>query len=58
MTGGACQEERLAEIVSEDVKLRVNLAESPINTVALGLSQVIKKNNYRSLAYMIEGLGK
>lgn len=58
MTGGACQEEGLADAVAEEVRLRVNIAESPINSCALGLSQVIKKSNYRSLAYTIEGLGK
>lgn len=34
------------------------MADAPINTVALGLAQVIKKMQYRPLAYTIEGLGK
>ncbi|WP_130836924.1 rod shape-determining protein [Lachnoclostridium sp. Marseille-P6806] len=58
LTGGACQEEGLAEAIAEEVRLRVNVAESPINTCAIGLSQVIKKQNYRSLAYTIEGMGR
>ena len=58
LTGGACQEEGLADAIAEDVRLRVNMAESPVNSCVLGLSQVIKKSNYRSLAYTLEGLGK
>ncbi len=58
ITGGACQEEGLAEMMQEDLNLDVNMADVPVNTVALGLSQVIRKPGYRSLAYMIEGLGK
>ncbi len=58
LTGGASQEEGLAELIGEEVKLDVNIADAPINTVALGLAQVIKKMQYRPLAYTIEGLGK
>lgn len=58
LTGGACQEEGLAGDLQEEVRLDVNVADAPINTVALGLAQVIKKVQYRSLAYTIEGLGK
>lgn len=58
MTGGASQEEGLAEELEREVHLQVNMAESPVNSVALGLSQVIKKANYKSLAYTIEGLSK
>lgn len=58
LTGGACQEEGLAEALQSEVRLEVNMADSPVNTVALGLSQVVKKTQYRSLAYTIEGLGK
>ncbi len=58
LTGGASQEEGLADIIGTEVKLDVNVADAPINTVALGLAQVIKKMQYRPLAYTIEGLGK
>ena len=58
LTGGASQEEGLAQMMSDEIRLTVNMAESPVNSVALGISQVIKKSNYRSLAYTIEGLGK
>ena len=58
LTGGASQEEGLAQEMSNEIRLAVNLAESPVNSVALGISQVIRKSQYRSLAYTIEGLGK
>lgn len=58
LTGGASQEEGLADLLGAEVKLDVNVADAPINTVALGLAQVIKKMQYRPLAYTIEGLGK
>ncbi len=58
LTGGACQEEGLAQKMEEEVRIPVNIADSPVNTVALGLAQVIRKSQYRSLAYTIEGLGR
>lgn len=57
VTGGASQEEGLADRLREEIHLDVNMADSPVNTVAQGLAQVIKKAQYRSLAYTIEGLG-
>ena len=57
VTGGASQEEGLADRLREEIHLDVNMADSPVNTVAQGLAQVIKKVQYRSLAYTIEGLG-
>ena len=33
------------------------MAENPIESVALGLSRVIKDDNYRTVAYSIEGMG-
>ena len=56
MTGGASQEEGLAQQIASDLRLNVNLADYPVNSCALGLAQVIKKGNFRSLAYTIEGL--
>lgn len=58
LTGGASGEEGLADAIHADVRLIVNISENPISTAALGLAQVIKKTNFRSLAYTIEGLGK
>ncbi|MBQ1290444.1 MAG: rod shape-determining protein [Lachnospiraceae bacterium] len=56
MTGGASQQKGLAQDISNDIRLNVNLADYPVNSCALGLAQVIKRGNYRSLAYTIEGL--
>ena len=56
VTGGASQEEGLAQEISNEIRLNVNMADYPVNSCALGLAQVIKKGQYRSLAYTIEGL--
>ncbi|SDZ80581.1 rod shape-determining protein MreB [Lachnospiraceae bacterium NK3A20] len=58
ITGGACQEEGLAQKLQEECRLDVNMADAPVNTVAIGLSQVIRKKQYRNLAYTIEGLAE
>ena len=34
-----------------------NLQEKPLESVAIGLSKIIKDDNYKSLAYAIEGMG-
>ncbi len=58
LTGGTSREEGLARRINEDVRLVVNLSENPVTSAVLGLSQVMKKSIYRSLAYTIEGLGR
>lgn len=58
LTGGASQEMGIAETLENELNLDVNMADEPVNTAALGMAQVIKKVQYRSLAYTIEGLGK
>ena len=35
----------------------MNVAEHPVESVALGLARVIKDDNYKSVAYAIEGMG-
>lgn len=57
LTGGASQVNRLADMVQKGTGLKVNMAEKPLETVAIGLSKIIKDDNYKSLAYTIEGLG-
>ena len=57
LTGGASQACNFASLVQNGTGLKVNLAEDPINSVALGVSKIIKNENYRSLAYSIEGMG-
>ncbi|MBD5542975.1 MAG: rod shape-determining protein [Lachnospiraceae bacterium] len=57
VTGGACQVNGLAELLSKGTGLKVNMAENPIESVAIGLSKIIKDENYRSVAYSIQGMG-
>jgi rod shape-determining protein MreB len=54
LTGGASQVCHLAQRLSNGVGLNVNLAENPIISVALGLSKIIKDDQYKSLAYSVE----
>ena len=57
LTGGASQVNHFAEMVQKGTGLKVNMAEKPLETVAIGLSKIIKDDNYKSLAYAIEGMG-
>ena len=57
LTGGASQVNRFASMVQKGTGLKVNMTEKPMETVALGLSKIIKDDNYKSLAYAIEGMG-
>ena len=36
----------------------MNVAERPIESVVLGLAKILKDDNYKSVAYAIEGMGK
>lgn len=58
LTGGASQVNRLARLIERSTDLRVNVADEPSTTVALGLAKVIKDSKYNSLAYVIEGMGR
>lgn len=58
LTGGASQVNHLAEMIHTQTNLKVNEAESPVESVALGLSKIIKDDNYKTVAYAIEGMGK
>lgn len=58
LTGGASQVNHLGELLSKGTGLRVNQSDNPISTVALGLAKIIKDDNYKSVAYAIEGMGK
>ncbi|MCR4788238.1 MAG: rod shape-determining protein [Lachnospiraceae bacterium] len=55
LTGGASQTSHLASLISKSTGLKVNEAENPITSVALGLSKIMKDSNYRTVAYSIEG---
>lgn len=58
LTGGASQTGHLAERIAQGTGLGVNLSENPITSVAVGLSKIIKENNYKTIAYAIEGMSK
>ena len=58
LTGGASQVNHLAELVSVGTGLKVNVASEPMNSVVLGLAKIIKDDNYKSVAYSIEGMGR
>ena len=58
LTGGAAQVSHLAELIHKGTGLKVNLSENPVTSVALGLAKIIKEDNYKSVAYAIEGMSK
>lgn len=58
LTGGASQITHFSELVQQATGLKVNLAERPIESVVLGLAKILKDDNYKSVAYAIEGMGK
>lgn len=58
LTGGASQINGLAKKLANGTGLRVNVSDSPIESVVIGLSKIIKDDNYKSVAYTIEGMSK
>ncbi len=58
LTGGASQISHLAERLAAGTGLRVNVSEDPVTSVVLGLAKIIKDDNYKSVAYAIEGMSK
>jgi len=58
LTGGASQVNHLPELIHKGTGLKVNLSENPVTSVALGLAKIIKDDNYKSVAYAIEGMSK
>ena len=58
LTGGASQISHLADKLKNSTGLKVNVAERPIESVVLGLSKILNDDNYKSVAYAIEGMGK
>lgn len=58
LTGGASQVNHLAELISKGTGLRTNVSENPMSSVVLGLARIIKDENYKSVAYSIEGMSK
>lgn len=58
LTGGGSMVNKLAEKIANGTGLKVNIAENPQSSVALGLAKIINDDNYKSVAYSIEGMGK
>lgn len=58
LTGGASQISHFSELVQKATGLKVNLADRPVESVVLGLARILKDDNYKSVAYAIEGMGK
>ncbi len=58
LTGGASQVNHLAEKIANGTGLKVNMSDSPLESVVLGLSKIIKDENYKNVAYAIEGMSK
>ena len=57
LTGGASQVNHLAELIAKGTGLKVNVSENPVTGVALGISKIIKDDNYKSVAYL-EGISR
>ena len=58
LTGGTSQVKFLAERIQKGTGLRVNMSENPLTSVALGLAKIINEDNYKTVAYAIEGMSK
>ena len=58
LTGGASQVSKLAGLMSKGTGLKVNVSENPMTSVALGLARIINDDNYKSVAYAIEGMSR
>ena len=56
LTGGSAGLKNLDNLIAKGTNLKVNKSENAINTVALGLSRIIRDEEFRSLAYSIEGM--
>ena len=52
------QVSHLAERLATGTGLHVNVAENPLTSVATGLAKIIKDDNYKTVAYAIEGMSK
>ncbi len=58
LTGGASQISHLEERLAAGTGLKVNVSDNPIASVVMGLAKIIKDDNYKSVAYAIEGMSK
>ena len=58
LTGGASQVNHLAEKLAKGTGLKINAAQSPVESVVMGLARIIQDDNYKTVAYAIEGMSK
>ncbi|MCR5310701.1 MAG: rod shape-determining protein [Lachnospiraceae bacterium] len=58
LTGGGSMVNNLAEKIANGTGLKVNLAKEPQLSAVKGIAKVINDENFRSVAYSIEGMGK
>ena len=58
LTGGASQISHLADRLASGTGLKVNVAENPLASVVMGRAKIIKDDNYKSVAYAIEGMSR
>lgn len=58
LTGGASQVGELSKHLHEGTGLNVNITENPTISVTMGLAKIMKDDNYKSIAYAIEGMNK
>ena len=58
LTGGASQVSHLAERIAAGTGLKMNVSDNPVTSVCLGLAKIIKDDNYKTVAYAIEGMSK
>lgn len=52
LTGGASSVSHLAERLNQGTGLKVNVSENPLTSVVVGLSKIIKDDNYKSIAQL------
>ena len=58
LTGGASQVNHLAEHLANGTGLKVNVATEAVTSVAMGLAKILNDDNYKSVAYAIEGMSR
>lgn len=56
LTGGSASAGHLKEMIRSDTGLKVNISESPSESVVRGLAKIIEDESYQSVAYSIEGM--
>lgn len=58
VTGGSANTNHLCELINKSTNQKVNLASNAADSVACGLARIIKDDNFKSVAYSIQGMSK